>query len=219
MCDHNKKLEAALTDLEALIEESIQIGKLMIETHALYSYDLFCSAILNRTVNIIRGYITLIRDKNFIAAAPLVRVHLDSLLRLYASTIIDYNVDDFSQKILSGESIRKMNDSQGNKMTDYYLSKELSRFKGFEWVRKLYEVGSGHIHFSNNIEFATTRIKPGTTRVIESVISKCDDFISLDEKEAATRRMIQVTNRTLSIISLWIKQKETYQIKKKHDTK
>jgi len=142
-------LEEILTDIDKSVEELITLGKETAETHALYTYDLFCSAVLNRSVNILRSFNTLIRDRNFIAAAPFVRIHLDSLLRLYASTLISYNVDEFAVKVIAGKQISNLKDRHGNKMRDNYLAREISKIEGLEWIQDVYKTGSGHIHFSN----------------------------------------------------------------------
>ena len=202
----NKKLEI----IDSYIEELIMLGKESAETHGLYTYDLFCMAILNRSVNILRGYTLLVRDKNFIAAAPLVRVHLDSLLRLYASTLVSYNIDDFALKILAGKQISNLKDRDGNKMRDRYLAKKLSEVKNLEWVLDVYNAGSGHIHFSNFATSSSTKLDSEKERTILGIIGKHDEFVADEEKVGATVRMHQISTNIVASISLWTKQKKGY---------
>lgn len=134
-------LEALLSQLEKMNDKILHSGKELLETHGIYPFDLFCIATLNRTINIIRGYVTLVRDENFISAGALVRIHLDSFLRIFASTIVNMNVDEFSMKVMSGRSIRSFMDKNKNKLTDRFLVEELSRINKYEWVSSLYDAG------------------------------------------------------------------------------
>ena len=202
----DKKLEI----LDSSIQELIMLGKESALTHGLYTYDLFCMAILNRSVNILRGYTLLVRDKNFIAAAPLVRVHLDSLLRLYASTLVSYNIDDFALKILAGKQISNLKDRDGNKMRDGYLAKKISEVKNLDWVLDVYKAGSGHIHFSNFATSSSTILDSEKERTILGTIGKHDEFVADEEKLGATIRMHQISINIVALISLWTKQKKGY---------
>jgi hypothetical protein len=67
------------------------------------TFNVYLNGILNRSVNLSRGFSTLMKDKNFIAAAPLARLHLDSLLRLFAPQLINFNVDDFAMQVMKGQ--------------------------------------------------------------------------------------------------------------------
>jgi len=206
-------LEEILTDIDESIEELIILGKETAETHALYAYDLFCTAILNRTVNILRGFTSLMRDKNFIAAAPLVRVHLDSLLRLYASHLVSYNIDEFASKVIGGKQISNLKDKDGNLMRDGYLAKKLSQQAGKEWILDVYKAGSGHIHFSNYVTKGSSKIHNEEEKTIISTIGKHDEFISIDEKLGAAIRVNQISMNIAALITLWKKQKSEYKNK------
>ncbi|HBK82026.1 MAG TPA: hypothetical protein DDZ41_00245 [Flavobacterium sp.] len=70
-------------------------------------FDWIIIAALNRTVNLNKAYTTLIRDNNFMAVAPLVRINIDTLLRLYASIISEFDRNTFASKVIDGELIKK----------------------------------------------------------------------------------------------------------------
>ena len=119
-------LEEELNKLEVVSKSTIGLGRKMLETHAIYRFDLYCGAVLNRTINLVEGFSKQVRDSNFISAAPLVRIHLDSPLRLFAAYQVDYNIHDFAEKIMSGQQIDKLKDRHGQQMKDAYLAKQLS---------------------------------------------------------------------------------------------
>ena len=204
-------IEEKLNIIDESIQDLINLGKATAETHALYTYDLFCTAILNRSVNILRGFTLLMRSRNFIAAAPLVRVHLDTLLRLYASTLVPYNIDDFARKVLRGKQISDLKDRDGNKMRDGYLAKKISELDGLNWIYDVYKAGSGHIHFSSSAMFSSTKISSEDERIITGTIGKHDEFISENEKLGAAIRMHEISTQIVALVYLWKKQKEGYE--------
>jgi len=200
-------LEDILTDLDSSQDELIELGKRSAETYALYPYDIFLSAILNRSVNLIKGFCSLVRDNNFIAAAPLVRIHLDSLLRLYASNLIDYNIDEFANKVIGGKSIRDLKDRDGRKMTDNYLVKKIMENENHEWVKEVYKTGSGHVHFSNYISSYSTKIDSKKNDIINVTIGKHDSFVVESEKIGAAIRINQISIEIAALIEIWCEYK------------
>ena len=208
--DSEKELKEILDSIDAYIKELFKLGKWMLEAHPnLYSYDRFCTAILNRTVNFHKAYISLLKDKNFIAAAPLVRVHMDSLLRLYATRLTNYNVDDFSNKVLGGEKIKNFKDKKGKNLSDNYLVKVLSKEPEMFWVKDIYEQGSGYVHFSHLV----TKQSFGFTSdeiLLNGRIRLDDDLIPISEKIAASIVMMKISNKIAEFIMEWVEQKRSY---------
>lgn len=187
----NKELSNKLKELQNEDEKLINIGKTLIEKIGHTEFTLFCVSVLNRTVNLNRGYITLVEDSNYIAAAPLVRLNLDSLLRIFASIQSEFNVEVFAKKVRQGVKIRDMtyHKNQKQNLTDTKLVNLIKEIKGFKWVKKIYEAGSGYVHLSNQHFYSSVRIKD--SEQIEGGILKTDEFVSIDEKIAGTYYMIQ----------------------------
>ena len=124
-------LSEHLIDLGKEDQKLIDVGKEIINQIGMTEYTLFCNSILNRTINLNRGYITLIKDSNYIAAAPLVRLNLDSLLRLYASIQSEYDVETFARKVRSGIKTRDIgyHKNKKQKLTDTKLVKLIKEIK------------------------------------------------------------------------------------------
>jgi hypothetical protein len=208
-----KTLEPILENIDSSIDELIKLGKEATDTHAFYTFDLYNIGILNRTVNLIRGFTSLMRDKNFIAAAPLVRIHLDSLLRLYAATLVSYNIDEFALKIIGGKQISNLKDREGNYMKDGYLARQFAIHCGEDWIIEVYKAGSGHIHFSNAATKSAIRIKSESDRIMLCTIGKHDEFISENEKIGAAIRFHQISVFIASLVTRWMEQKQKYKTK------
>ncbi len=210
-----KTLDDLLIELDSLIDLQIQFGKQLVETHALYPFDIFCTAILNRSVNIIRGYTLLIRDNNFIAAAPLVRIQLDSLLRFYSVFLVDENIDNYALRIISGEQINKLKDRNGKRMHDSHLCAVYSSLPGKEWIKQVYKAGSGFIHLSNCVTSSATKIQNDEKRTIKMTVGKHDTFIPYDQKYGSAIFMLQITAELVELMDKWRMQKQSYSSKTK----
>src|ERR1700730_8800825 len=127
-------LTQAIHDLEVLKEDHLRIGKETMEKF-IYPLDFLAFAVLNRSVCLASGFVTLIRANNLIAAAPLVRLQLDNNLRFFASSLVD-QPHDFAMKVLGGTRIDKMKDRSGKRLRDSYLVELLSSHH--PWITLVY---------------------------------------------------------------------------------
>ena len=197
-----KELENQLTELKHKDDELISVGRELLESFGITEFTLFCTAILNRTINLNRGFITLIEDSNYIAAAPLVRLNLDSLLRLFASSQSEFDYETFAYHVRSGNKISSMKDKSGKKqLRDSELVKRLKNINGFKWIEDIYDIGSGFVHLSNQHVLSSYRIEDAK---MNFGIRKADEFISTNEKIAATFYMTQTTIGLTVFITDWI---------------
>lgn len=202
-------LRESLLNLERKEEDFISLGKRMLSNQNQYLFDLFCTAALNRSLNLVRGFILLMNDKNFISAAPLVRVHLDTLLRLYAFSLIDQNIDEVTLKIMTEGSMRKLRSRDGCYLRDDYLVNSISHHEQFKWVKPLYKILSGFVHLSELHILASSKIIPKNS-ILKGGITRTDEFVPEDDKLASITLMIRISDGIVTLIDEWIEQKETY---------
>jgi hypothetical protein len=183
------ELEQYINELEAEGDQLIQIGKVLLENIGMTEFTIFCISILNRTINLNRGYISLLNEENYIAAAPLVRINLDSLLRLYASSQSELDYEQFAYEVRNGKKIADIYDSnKKKKLRDSELVKRLKKVKGFSWVKDIYDIGSGFVHFSHQHIYSALKIEE---KKINGGIRINDEFIPVKEKVAGVYYMIQ----------------------------
>jgi hypothetical protein len=164
------------------------------------SVDLFISAIVNRSISIIQGFLTLASNNNYISAVPLIRIQIDNCLRFYAITLVE-NYDIFFADYLKGLHISNMKDSSGNKMNDTYLVTKLDS-EVFPGIRKLYTNTSGYIHFSNEHAFLQTQLVKDKERTIVTCIGNYD-FFSIDKKCDIVYNMLKVSEMLLFLVGTW----------------
>lgn len=206
-----EEINKLLDELEGKIKTLTELSKAsMLTPPGFYTFDIFINGLLNRSVNLLKGFISLMRQNNFIAAAPLVRLHLDSLLRLYAPQLIDYNVDDFALKVIGGTPVRKLKDKDRQKMTDSRLVEKISEQEAFNWVQKVYDTGNAYVHYSDQLVFAAMKIKDKEERIVNFTVGQHDNFVPITEKHGAVHWMHEITDGLLFLTYNWIKQKESY---------
>jgi hypothetical protein len=118
----------------------------------LYIADFVIYGALKRTLALSDGFRRHIRERNFTCAAALLRLQLDTALRLYAAKL-HANPFAYADAIFNGKPVNKLKDRHGERMTDSYLAKRMNR--EFPWVKKMYDELCDFIHFSNRHIFAS----------------------------------------------------------------
>lgn len=187
----------------------INLGpQLMMITPNLQIFDMFLIAILNRTINLNKAFTSLMRNNNFIAAAPLVRINLDSLMRMYAATISEYDMNSFASKVMAGDFIRKMKvKDSSEKMTDAYLVEKLSKISGMEWVTQVYSAGNSFVHFGDKVIFSSQKIADEKEKLVNFSIGFHDSFIAEGEKIGAIIWMNKIIDSIVEQAQLWMNDK------------
>ena len=114
-----------------------------------FGYDyLYAIGVARRASSLIAGFLDMVRSKNSVCALALLRVHLDTMLRLYAGFWAKEGRHIFVKRVLEGTQINSMLSDENVKMTDNYLAKRLSTKE--PWVINVYKKTSGYIHFSGD---------------------------------------------------------------------
>lgn len=195
-------IETQLLELEKFERKFFDLGKEMFEPGKVYLYplDILATAVMDRGLSLIFGFTSQIRANNFTCAAPLVRMHLDNVLRFYAA-YISPDCHEFTMKVFEGSHIRNLKDKDGNKMTDKYLVEQLS--KEHPWMTEVYEKTSGYVHLSNTHIFNSSRLKDLEKRTIAFSISKQDRWLTDDEKLEATNCMLEISQILFDYLYGW----------------
>lgn len=175
---------------------------------AVYPLDLLANAVLHRSANLVRGYSLLVEQRNFICAAPLLRLQIDNCLRFYAAFIVA-DAHDFAEKVFKGVRVSKMKDRTGSLMTDAYLAKKLSR--KHPWILRVYDRTSGYVHLSDTHIFNTfSPPTPGDLKETKQqiVVGPGDCFAGDALYEEATAAFIEATRLLFEHLVGWVKTKD-----------
>jgi hypothetical protein len=198
--DPKNELELLLLDLESKEEQIRAVAKLLMQPGEVefFPLDFITIAVMNRALSNIYGFTGLIRQDNYGSAAALVRLHLDSLLRLYACWIYP-RPHELANEILSGKPIDKFQDENGAMMHDSHLATRLS--EQFPWIINVYKQTSGYIHLSNKHISLSSSINT-ENMMISGQISRFD-HVSNEVKKEAINCMVEITNIQLEFLKGW----------------
>ena len=186
--------------LDALRVHSIDLAARVLEADNgnLYATDFLVTTMLQRTFGVLDALIDAVDTFNLHAAAPLLRLQLDTLFRAhYLATCGDS--DDLSLKVLAGTQFRHIKDSDNKSLTDARL-KDLAA-EMHPWAGAVYDQTSGWVHLSVNHMMAT--IRAGAEGSVEIRVPLPKELVPeelwLEILEAATH----ATEEFFAWVELW----------------
>ena len=171
-----------------------------LQSGAHYPMDFLVVAVLNRSLALTRGFCDLIESRNFLAAAPLIRLQLDSCLRFWAALSVP-NPNDVADEILKGTPVSHLKDRDGKKMNDGYLKKRLA--EKYPWVSEVYEHTSGFIHLSEKHIFNALRVENREERTVLLKVGEEDAFVPEWAYLQAIRGFKEITLLLLGLVRAW----------------
>lgn len=196
-------IQAALEELRASKDVHLELGKRTLEGwHC--PMDYLVAAALNRSLALVSGFSLLIEARHFVAAVPLVRLQLDTCLRLSAAWLVD-DCNIFAMQVLAGVPVREQRDRLGKLMTDAYLVK--TRAVEQPWMQSVYDHTSGYIHFSDKHFFNAMRPDKEKDRIVNIKIGSEDEFVTTEDYLEATGAFRAVTVELLRFVAGWSESK------------
>jgi hypothetical protein len=123
---------------------------------AIYSVDVFLAACMSRSYSIVDGFLDAWDNWNIVVAAPLLRMQLDTLVRVSYLTRAP-RADEVAMEILRGGEFRKFKDTEGKTLTDKRLGQWAAPHH--PWVADVYNATSGWVHLSPAHVGATWRFE------------------------------------------------------------
>ena len=198
------ELEKEIDFLESKEKRLIEIAT-KLNSGKFYPLDFLSNAVINRSLKLIFGFTTLLKDENFIAASHLVRCHLDNIIRFSASWLVE-DPHDFATKVIDGVKIDSLKDKKGELMKDWYLRNLLN--DEYPWITNVYKESSGYIHFSSKHIFSTIHSLDSENRTMQFSFSKKDVDIDMTLKIEVVHCMGEITDILLDYLNGWKYTKE-----------
>lgn len=205
---NNKSIEQYLETISDFDKKLIKTtGKITRANNgAMYQMDLFSLAVVNRSLELSKGFESMIKAELFLCAAPLLRLQLDNLLRYSALWLIE-DPDAVCLEVLGGKPIRKIKDKSGKKMTDAHLVSVLS--KEIDWISPVYEKTCGYVHFSES-HLHKTLLSANGGKVEVGIGDKAKPVPDSALKEACAAYQA-ITIELLSYLEGWLQRKQSYE--------
>lgn len=107
--------------------------------------DFYFSASANRCINLITGFVDMLKTRNLTCAGVLLRMQMDNCMRTYAAFIAE-DCNAVVDCIIQGGKISNCKDKNGRKMSDGYLKDEISKIDPV--FADVYDQASGYVHLS-----------------------------------------------------------------------
>jgi hypothetical protein len=162
-------LAKRLAALDQLEQELIRKAGAMVQpTKALSWCDFFVIGAMRRTLAQIKGFRTLIESKNFPCAAGIVRMQIDTAMRMNGLTLVE-DREAMAKAIIDGAAMNAFKAADGNKLSDAYLRKQLAQ--GHPWVNSVYDGTSDFIHLSGRHFFSAIQKTDNDTQMVYFSIS------------------------------------------------
>ena len=165
------EIHSALERLEDRREKLLELGKAMMEAsnRAMYPVDLLAIGALKRTISTVAGIKQLIQASNMICVRTILRTQIDTALKFYSVYLVK-DSQSHALKILSGNQIDRIKDSDGKQMTDAYLVQKMS--EEYPWVSDVYKNLSSYINFSDRHFFNPVQRLDNENRSIDFAIQE-----------------------------------------------
>ena len=202
----HSELKRRLDHLEGLTRLHLDVCAQMLKADSgkLFPLDILAAATIKRSMALINGFVALIKINNYTCAASLLRLQLDSCLRLFAAFIVD-KPHEFADNVFKGKAIREMKDRKGKPMTDRYLVKTLA--SKYEWMPSVYEATSGFIHLSERHLLSIFEEAEGE-HDIGLRIAADDENIPLEQWIELTDGFLVTTDALFEYLKGWVFTKE-----------
>ncbi len=149
--EYGELIQQRIDDLEALRKIGVTIAAGVIG-ESLLKEDLYYCASIDRCLNLIDGFVYMVRERNLTCAGALLRLEMDNCMRIYAAFIAE-DKEAVIDCMINGNRINKQKSKDGKKLEDTYLKQELSKYDSrFEAV---YNQANGYIHLSSKAFYQT----------------------------------------------------------------
>lgn len=141
-------MEDKLLELEEISERFDSIGKQLFSAcnGKLFPADALFLASCNRALQVLNSFVLLMRNNSYSCSMALLRLQLDSVLRLYGITKTN-DVHASANEVIQGKKLSSIKDKAGKKLHDGHLVDLFSELN--PWVKHVYKTCSGYIHLSD----------------------------------------------------------------------
>jgi len=171
----------------------------------IFGVDLVAWAVLNRSLSLIDGFSMMIESGNILCAGALLRLQLDSAMRLHACWLVE-DPHALAKPLLAGEPLKSTKSKSGAPLTDRYLKDELS--KTHPWVNSVYAATSGFIHLSKAHMISTVRGLEAETNRATFGLASTARAVKEDELVEALDGFIAATKCLLHLVASWLVSKD-----------
>jgi hypothetical protein len=212
------KLAQYIDELSVSYVKFTKLGEdiLQANNQARYIIDSFAYSVINRTIQLTQGYITLVNANNYIAAIPLIRLQLDNALRFFAINLVT-DANDFFFYFMDGKPVNRYKSHAGEKLSDNYLATTLDTIS--PGVLRLYKETCDYIHLSKQHIHASKYFDKGEVKLSVMDVDHPIDAFSLEAKVNFALNMLEVGKLVFIVLDRWKRLKQNFPIPDRNSIK
>ena len=193
--------------LDTYFDKLIKTGKDAVGNINRYMIYFLIIGVVKRSLDLVDGFILTIDNWNLISAAPIIRMHLDTLLRLnYIFKIPPKEADKLIHHIMDGKPLYKFEDSEGKRLTDACLRKYAKDV--FPWIDNVYKHTSKFIHFSERHMFVPIYSTNNEKKIVNFAIHKGSHNVKEEQITEYYNVFITITDSIIKFINSWGERKK-----------
>lgn len=200
---YHTELYAQRLYLDRLRVHHLDLSRRVLEAGGLYSVDLLMIAAVSRSYSLVDGFLSAFDTWNPIVAAPIIRMQIDTLVRI-AYTANAPRADDIADHVISGGEFRKLRDAEGKPLTDSRLLEPAE--KTHPWLSNVYEATSGWVHFSPahlHAAWKLTEREDERDFLLSGSVPLRPEEISLSALRELLGAMIKATEELFGYVEVW----------------
>lgn len=201
------ELEKPRASLDRLRVHHVDLSKrfLLASDGDIFSVDLMVAAVMNRSYSLVDAFIDALDHWNLVVAAPILRIQIDSLVRL-AYMANAPSSEEVAAYIIGGGEFRKLRDKENKKLIDRRLI-ELAE-TAHPWVKGVYEATSGWVHLSPAHLYATWQLRDSepaeeTYKTLLGAIPTRPEQIPLSALRELLIGMTEATAEIFTYVEIW----------------
>jgi hypothetical protein len=140
-------LEHSLAAIEKVAEDLSQLPETYLGPMGttIHDIDWFALAAIKKTVSLSHAFCTLVREKNTLSAAALVRLQVDTALRVFGLSLVE-DVEDAGARLMNDERYDRLKSRDNERLTDAFLHEQLDR--RYPGLTGVYRSSSAYVHLS-----------------------------------------------------------------------
>lgn len=204
---HSEHMKSSLAKMKILQKDLTMVNMGLVSAGPPPSMtDYFLLACSKRVYSLTQAETVLLQEQNYTTAAALVRLTLDTALRIYAIDVSP-DRDATAGRVMEGERIDHMKGRQGRPLPDRALRDGVSQF--YPWVAGKYDLYCGWVHFGQNHlkSLASSTSVPGWLYLNPTAQ---DAHITNEEYESVASDFVQAATLVLQLLQRWSRERKLF---------
>jgi hypothetical protein len=173
----------------------------------MYAIDVLLIGAMSRSYSLVDGFLNAFDTWNPIVAAPVIRMQIDTLVRI-AYMASAPSADRVASYVIGGGEFRQLKNSENKPLTDQRLLEHAE--ETHPWLRGVYEATSGWVHFSPAHVYAASQVTdrseesdPEPDWWLSGAVPIRPEQIPLAALQELLGAMIKATEELFGYVEIW----------------